>query len=130
MTGTGAATSDSDGDLIGDSAELGLGTNPLAADSDGDGTLDGALPGGLDSDGDTLDDGLEQVLRSDPFGTDSDADGFTDKAEYGAGYDLADPLSNPLVPGGRRHRRHLVRSAPAAPRTRRRASGCAGRTGA
>ncbi|MDQ0373756.1 NlpC/P60 family protein [Cellulomonas humilata] len=98
VTGTGAATSDSDGDLIGDSAELGLGTNPLAADSDGDGTLDGALPGGLDSDGDTLDDGLEQVLRSDPFGLDSDADGFTDKAEYGAGYDLADPLSNPLVP--------------------------------
>jgi cell wall-associated NlpC family hydrolase len=97
VTGTGAATSDSDGDLIGDSAELGLGTNPLLADSDGDGTLDGALPGGLDSDGDTLEDGLEQVLRSDPFGTDSDADGFTDKAEYGAGYDLADPLSNPLV---------------------------------
>ena len=113
MTGTGAATSDSDGDTVGDSVELGLGTNPLAADSDGDGSLDGATTGGLDSDGDTLDDGLEQVLHSDPFGTDSDADGFTDKAEYGAGYDLADPLSNPLVrTGGRRHRRHLGQISP------------------
>ena len=64
--------------------------------SDGTG-VDAPLDPGLDSDGDTLSDGLEQVLRSDPFGTDSDADGFTDKAEYGAGYDLADPLSNPLV---------------------------------
>jgi cell wall-associated NlpC family hydrolase len=102
VTGTGASTSDSDGDTLGDSVELGLGTDPLTADSDGDGTLDGAAPGGLDSDGDTLDDGLEQVLHSDPFGTDSDGDGFTDPAEYGAGYDLADPLSNPLVatPGG------------------------------
>ncbi|GEK19818.1 NlpC/P60 family protein [Cellulomonas xylanilytica] len=98
VTGTGAATGDSDGDSIGDSVELGLGTNPLAADSDGDGTLDGGAAGGLDSDGDTLDDGLETVLGSDPFGTDSDTDGFTDKAEYGAGYDLADPLSNPLSP--------------------------------
>jgi len=100
VTGTVATTGDSDGDLVGDSAELSLGTDPLSADTDRDGTLDGAVAAGLDSDGDTLDDALETALGSDPFGTDSDTDGFTDRAEYGAGYDLADPLSNPLAPAG------------------------------
>jgi cell wall-associated NlpC family hydrolase len=91
---------DSDGDGIADSLELALGQNPLAADSDGDGMIDGAANvagGATDTDFDGVSDLLEKILRTDPTKADTDGDGFLDGAEYKAGYNPADPNSNPLT---------------------------------
>jgi cell wall-associated NlpC family hydrolase len=91
---------DSDHDGISDSMELALGNNPLDADSDHDGQIDNAahIRGGTtDTDFDGVSDLLEKLLRTDPTKADSDGDGFLDGAEYKAGYDPADPHSNPLT---------------------------------
>jgi cell wall-associated NlpC family hydrolase len=89
---------DTDGDGVTDALELALGTNPLDPDSNQDGQLDGVSTPGPDTDQDGLSDALERLLRSDPTQIDSDGDGFTDGAEYSAGFDPANPASNPLLP--------------------------------
>jgi hypothetical protein len=94
---TDPTAADTDKDQISDSIELTLGTDPTAADTDRDGQLDGtAGPPGADADADTLSDGLERVLGTRADRVDSDGDGFTDALEHQGGYDLLDPLSNPL----------------------------------
>lgn len=89
---------DLDGDRTPIVAELGQGTNPLAADSDDDGLDDGTEadygtdPTVADSDGDGLDDGDEPIeYETDPLDADSDGDGLDDGVEvdeYGT-----DPLA-------------------------------------
>lgn len=80
---------DSDGDTIFDSRELELGTDPLSADTEGDGFDDGVedalgdfgfdplLPT-LDTDGDGLEDGFEFVHGTNPSAVDTDGDGYSD----------------------------------------------------
>jgi hypothetical protein len=94
---TDPRSADTDHDRISDAIELTLGTDPLAADTDRDGQVDGTVgPPGADADGDTLSDDLERILGTNPDRVDSDGDGFTDSLEHQGGYDLLDPLSNPL----------------------------------
>jgi cell wall-associated NlpC family hydrolase len=94
---TDPTAADTDKDQISDSIELTLGTDPTAADTDRDGQLDGTVgPPGADADADTLSDGLERILGTRADRVDSDGDGFTDALEHQGGYDLLDPLSNPL----------------------------------
>jgi cell wall-associated NlpC family hydrolase len=94
---TNPGSADTDHDQISDAIELTLGTDPLAADTDRDGQVDGSVgPPGADADGDTLSDNLERILGSRADRVDSDGDGFTDALEHQGGYDLLDPLSNPL----------------------------------
>ena len=75
---------------------FGLGTDPLIADTDGDGLSDGAEvslgtnPLDLDTDDDGLSDGFEMQLGTNPCGTDSDGDGFPDGWEVRYGFN---PLS-------------------------------------
>jgi hypothetical protein len=77
-----SASFDSDFDGLSDSAELGLGTNPLDADSDDDG----------------LTDGMEDfVYHTNPLSADSDGDGASDAAEVSAGTDPREPTSVPPV---------------------------------
>ncbi len=68
---------DSDDDGLRDAFEATAQLNPLAADSDSDGTPDGAE----DTDGDGLNNEDEQTLGSSPVVADSDADGVTDAQE-------------------------------------------------
>lgn len=65
------------------------GTDPAAADTDGDGLLDGEdpVPTALDVDGDGLTDGEEVALGSDPVEADSDGDGTSDGEEFEQGTD-------------------------------------------
>jgi len=78
-------------------------TDPLDADSDADGLLDGAEvnihgtdPNDPDSDNDTLTDGAEVLgTGTDPNDPDSDNDGFDDATEVAAGSDPNDPASTP-----------------------------------
>ncbi|MGN0833588.1 MAG: hypothetical protein ACI4RD_08085 [Kiritimatiellia bacterium] len=78
---------------------LGIGTDPLAADSDADGLDDGAeralgtTPTHADSDGDGLADGMEVSVGLDPRLTDTDGDGLKD------GWEVANGL-DPLVAEG------------------------------
>ena len=79
---------DSDGDQLDNVAELGLGTNPLDSDSDGDGLDDGEEvntyltdPLDSDSDDDTLSDGDEISAGTDPLDADSDDDGLNDNVD-------------------------------------------------
>lgn len=79
---------------------LGHGTDPLRADTDGDGLPDGdeaALhrtdPLRVDSDGDGLSDMRELALGTDPMSPDTDGDGLLDGWEAAHGLD-------PLVPSG------------------------------
>ena len=89
---------DTDFDGITDGDERKLGTNPLEADSDGGGTIDGLeivvytdpLVGTddipvkhRDADADDLDDALELLLGTDPSKPDTDLDGLSDGAETG-----------------------------------------------
>ena len=87
-----AATCDQDNDGLSNAAEALSGTNPLVADSDGDGRLDGA-ESGFDTDGDGLNDRLD-VAELNPClpvsantacdaatVTDSDGDGIVDARE-------------------------------------------------
>ena len=76
--------------------------NPLLADSDGDGLLDGAEvhthctdPLNPDSDGDGLSDGAEVSTHStDPREADTDGDGMPDGFELTHGFDALDPDEN------------------------------------
>ncbi len=78
---------------------LGHGTDPLRADTDGDGLDDGAevvlgaLPTSADSDGDGLDDDVEIGLGTNPLSRDTDGDGLRDDWEVSHGLD-------PLVSSG------------------------------
>lgn len=82
-------TSDADGDGLPAWREYLLGTDPLAADTNGNGisdgveagqgTTDGANP---DTDGDGLPNWVEVTLGTDPFAADSDGDGVNDGADY------------------------------------------------
>lgn len=77
VTTTPAAPVDTDGDLLSDSFERRLGTDPYRMDTDTDGL----------SDADEV-----MVYLTDPLKADTDGDGFGDKAEVTGGY-------NPLGPG-------------------------------
>jgi len=80
---------DSDGDGLNDGAEVNqYKSYPLKADSDSDGLNDGAEvnqyktdPLKADSDGDGLNDGDEVKYKSDPLKTDTDGDGLNDGVE-------------------------------------------------
>ena len=78
---------------------LGHGTDPLRADTDGDGLDDGAevglgtLPTSADTDGDGLDDDVEMGLGTNPLSRDTDGDGLQD------GWEVANGL-DPLVSAG------------------------------
>lgn len=79
-----ATVVDSDGDGLSDALETTLGSDPMDADTDDDGTLDGAEPNpGLDTDGD----GLPNILD-----VDSDNDGLFDGTEMG--FDCSNPATN------------------------------------
>ncbi len=71
--------------------------DPLDADSDDDGLLDGFEvangldPRNADTDGDGVDDGSEGPAGLDPLDPDSDNDGLSDGAELGAALDPLDP---------------------------------------
>ena len=97
---------DGDGDGLGDATELGIGTDPTVADTDGDGLKDGEEVDDLGTDpldADTDDDGLgdgDEVSGSgqldgwgatDPLAADTDGDGLNDGLEVG----VTEP-----VPGG------------------------------
>jgi plastocyanin len=100
-----APTPDSDADGLSDLHETWFGSDPLIADTDGDGLLDGdevdlhgsdpTLP---DTDGDGLSDGDEVGYGTSPIGVDSDTDDLSDADEiliHGT-----DPLSDDTDLGG------------------------------
>ena len=76
---------------------LGRGTDPLSADTDGDGLSDGqevnvyrTTPTNADTDGDGLKDGEEVGRGTNPLATDSDGDGLLDGWEVAQGLDPVD----------------------------------------
>lgn len=75
---------DQDNDGLSTWREYQLGTDPLSADTDGDGIPDGTdIQSGdaatdLDPDGDGLSNALETALGTDPYNADSDGDGVAD----------------------------------------------------
>ena len=77
---------DVDHDRLSDADELYWGTNPLAADTDGDGLGDGDEVEGWNI---TVDDQRRRVT-SNPLKVDSDGDGASDKEEQAAGTDPSD----------------------------------------
>jgi len=72
-TGTNPLAADSDGDDLADAEEIALGTDPWAEDTDGDGLVDGdeveigTSPLSVDTDGDGLPDGWEVRYGLDPM---------------------------------------------------------------
>ncbi len=82
--GTDPLDADTDGDGLDDGEEVDLGTDPLDPDSDGDGAPDGweaergSDPLVDDSDGDGITDGEEMRLGTDPASADTDGDGIAD----------------------------------------------------
>ena len=96
VSGWGDVNKDSDSDNLRDSDEVIYGTNPLVADSDGDGLLDGneifvhntsAISSDTDNDG--MPDGYEIQLGQDALindaNADIDSDGITNIDEFSAG---------------------------------------------
>ena len=63
---------------------MGIGTDPVLRDTDGDGATDGA----------------EDTLGTDPTVWDTDGDGIADGAEIALGSDPLDPMDVPLISGG------------------------------
>ena len=94
--GTDPLIADTDGDGLSDGVEVAFGTDPLDYDMDDDGLPDGAEvalgtnPLVSDTDGDGLSDGLETQLGTNPCDTDSDDDGFPEGWEVRYGFN---PLS-------------------------------------
>lgn len=88
---TPADDHDVDGDGIDDATELAIGTDPLDADSDDDGIVDG-LDGVVDNDGDGLIDALDP---------DSDNDGILDGTEAGITAAIAPADTNMASPNFR-----------------------------
>ena len=100
LHGTNPLLADSDGDGLSDGFEIGTcGTNPLLADTDGDGLSDGeenslgTNPLRPDTDGDGLSDVQELALGTSPTNADTDGDGLFD------GWEAANQL-NPLSSAG------------------------------
>ena len=94
---------DADADGLSDADEQATGTNPVLADTDGDGLEDGAevnthgtTPTNADSDGDTLSDGDEvNTHGTNPALADTDEDGYADNEEIIEGTDPLDAASIP-----------------------------------
>ncbi len=91
-----AGVLDADGDGLGNAEELVGPTDPMAADTDGDGLDDGAEvrehgsdPLAADSDGDGLNDSREVEAGTDLVDADTDGDGLNDSVELAAGTDPA-----------------------------------------
>ncbi len=87
--GTDPCNSDTDGDQLSDYEEIrSYGTDPLKADTDGDGLNDyaelkthGTDPKNPDTDSDNLTDGNEIARKTDPKNPDTDSDNLTDGDE-------------------------------------------------
>ena len=94
LLGTNPLLADSDGDGLSDSDEIGdLMDEPL--DSDTDGTIDALdTNNNLDKDEDGLSDSLEAQLNTDPTKADTDGDGINDAEEVGENPDQ--PLDSDL----------------------------------
>lgn len=101
---------DPDSDGLTNSEELGLGTDPNNADTDGDGVKDGdevhrkvagaaapTDPLKADTDGDGLNDGAEVTAGTDPLLADTDGDGFSDAQEVFHGSNPKDAGSLPKI---------------------------------
>jgi hypothetical protein len=95
---------DTDGDGLSDEDEVAIGSDPLNADYDADGLLDGREVNELgtdplnhDTDGDTILDGPEvDQYGTSPFSADTDGDGAPDADEISIyGTDPLDPASGP-----------------------------------
>ncbi len=98
---------DDDSDLLTNSEELTLGTNPNNPDTDGDGLTDGAEvdsygtnPLSEDSDGDSMDDEYELLNSFNPLiangSADADGDGYSNAEEY---YGYTNPNDDFAYPG-------------------------------
>jgi lysophospholipase L1-like esterase len=98
---------DDDKDGLLNSLESQLGTDPLLADTDGDGLVDGndgfvpigSIPGGADTNGDGFVDG-EQVFATNPLLADSDGDRLDDGLEATNASDPLDANSWPALADG------------------------------
>jgi formylglycine-generating enzyme required for sulfatase activity len=97
---------DLDGDGLDGVEEIAAGTNPLLADTDFDGLLDGfevehaydpvgSNDGAMDGDGDGVSNVQEQTLGTDPTVADTDGDGLTDGQEMARGLFAAGRETNP-----------------------------------
>jgi hypothetical protein len=84
LSDTAWLTSDADGDGLPAWREYFLGTDPLAADTNGDGVGDGVSeasgldPVDPDVDGDGAPNWVERARGTDPFRADTDGDGYGD----------------------------------------------------
>ncbi len=97
LLGTNPLLADTDGDGLSDGDEIGdlMDTNKKPADTDKDGTIDALdTEDDLDQDGDGLNNTLEAQLNTDPKKKDTDGDGIDDAEEVGA--DVKSPLDSDL----------------------------------